>query len=122
MKTELGDSIVTVQGNVSLLEDNKRMVETAVSTFGKIDIFVGNAGIFDGNIGIVDMPLECLGDSFDELFGVNVKGMLYGAKVTLPELAKTDGCMILTASHASFYSAGGGPLYTASKHAIARTY
>lgn len=119
LKIELGDSIVTVQGDVSLLEDNKQMVETAVSTFGKIDIFVGNAGIFDGNIGIVSMPLERLGDSFDELFGVNVKGMLYGAKVTIPELAKTDGCMILTASHASFYSAGGGPLYTASKHAIA---
>ncbi|WP_428911964.1 SDR family NAD(P)-dependent oxidoreductase [Niallia sp. Krafla_26] len=119
METLLGDSIVTIQGDVSLVEDNKRMIEKTISQFGKLDIFIGNAGIFDGNIGIAEMPLERLGASFDELFSINVKGMLFGAKLALPELAKTGGCMIFTASHASFYSAGGGPLYTASKHAIA---
>ena len=49
---------------------------------------------------------------------VNVKGALFGAKATHEELAKTQGCMVFTASVASFNSGGGGVLYTASKHAV----
>lgn len=119
MKEQYGEAILTVQADISTLKGNITMVQQAVAAFGKLDIFVGNAGIFDGNIGISDLPLEKIESSFDELFGVNVKGMLLGAKAVLPELLKTNGCIILTASHASFYSAGGGPLYTASKHAVA---
>jgi NAD(P)-dependent dehydrogenase (short-subunit alcohol dehydrogenase family) len=49
---------------------------------------------------------------------VNVKGYLLGAKATYRELAKTQGSMIFTVSNAGFYPCGGGPLYTASKHAV----
>ena len=54
----------------------------------------------------------------DELFAINVKGCILGAKAALPELTKTEGCMIFTASGAGFTSAGGGVIYTASKHAV----
>ena len=36
-----------VQGDVTLLEDNERAVAETVRVFGKIDTFIGNAGIFD---------------------------------------------------------------------------
>lgn len=119
LKTLLGDSVITVHADISELEGNIEMVKATIEAFGKIDIFVGNAGIYDGNIGITDIPLDRIEDAFNEVMSVNVKGNLLGAKVVIPELLKTEGCMILTASHASFYSAGGGPIYTASKHAIA---
>jgi NAD(P)-dependent dehydrogenase (short-subunit alcohol dehydrogenase family) len=119
MKDRFGDTILTVHSDVSTLEGNIKMVESTVETFGKIDIFVANAGIYDGNVGINDLPLNRIEAAFDEVINVNVKGYLLGAKVVLPELLKSEGCMIFTASHASFYSAGGGPIYTASKHAIA---
>jgi NAD(P)-dependent dehydrogenase (short-subunit alcohol dehydrogenase family) len=119
IKFLLGDSVLCVKADVSLLEDNIKMVKAAVETFGKIDIFVGNAGIYDGNTGLVDLPLDRIEAAFDELFSINVKGYLLGSKVVLSELLKTEGCMIFSGSHASFYSAGGGPIYTASKHAIA---
>ncbi len=54
----------------------------------------------------------------DELFAVNVKGCILGAKAALHELGKSKGCMIFTASGAGFTSAGGGVIYTASKHAV----
>ena len=38
-----GDSI-TVQADVSVEEDVKRLVETAVKEFGTIDIMINNAG------------------------------------------------------------------------------
>ena len=52
------------------------------------------------------------------MFGVNVKGYLLGAKAAYRELAKTRGSIIFTVSNAGFYPCGGGPLYTASKHAV----
>lgn len=119
IQKQLGDAVITVRADVSSLEDNIKMINATVEAFGKIDIFVGNAGIYDGNTPLTDLPLDRIEAAFDELFSINVKGYLLGVKAALPELLKTNGCIILSGSHASFYSAGGGPLYTASKHAIA---
>lgn len=119
IKNKLGDEVLCIQADVSLLEENLKIVQLTIEAFGKLDIFVGNAGIYDGNTGINELPLDRIEAAFDELFSINVKGYLLGAKAVLPELLKTEGCIIFSGSHASFYSAGGGPIYTASKHAIA---
>ena len=118
LRAEFGESVVAVQGDVALLADNKRAVEQTVGAFGKLDVFVGNAGIFDSRQRLDDFPEEQLGEAFDELFGVNVKGCFLGAKAAVSDLAKTKGCMVFTASVAGFNSGGGGALYTASKHAV----
>lgn len=118
LNAEFGKEVVAISGDVSRLGDNKRVVAQTVSSFGRLDVFVGNAGIFDQRILLVDLPEETLGDAFDELFAVNVKGLLLGAKAALAELLKTEGCMVFTASVAGFNSGGGGVLYTASKHAV----
>lgn len=118
-KEEIGGDPLLLAGDVSSLDDNKRFVAEMVDHFGKLDIFVGNAGVYDGNKPLRDIPLEQIDQAFDDIFHVNVKGYLLGAAAAYPELLKTNGSMIFSASHASFYSAGGGPMYTASKHAIA---
>jgi len=118
LRAEFGEAVVAVRGDVALLADNKRAVEQTVGSFGRLDVFVGNAGIFDSRQRLDDFPEEQLGEAFDELFGVNVKGCVLGAKAVLFELGKTQGCMVFTASVAGFNSGGGGALYTASKHAV----
>ncbi|MBW8811819.1 MAG: SDR family NAD(P)-dependent oxidoreductase, partial [Caulobacterales bacterium] len=40
------------------------------------------------------------------------------AKAALPDLVRSSGSLIFTVSNAGFDPAGGGPLYTASKHAV----
>src|ERR1019366_6766311 len=45
------------------------------------------------------------------------KGYLLGAKAALPALVRSRGSMVFTLSNAAFYPGGGGPLYTAAKHA-----
>jgi 2,3-dihydroxy-2,3-dihydrophenylpropionate dehydrogenase len=55
--------------------------------------------------------------SFDEVFAINVKGYLLAAEAAWRELVKTRGSIVMTLSNASFYVNGGGPVYTASKHA-----
>lgn len=118
LRAEFGDSVVVVEGDVASYRDNVAVVAQTVERFGRLDTFVGNAGIWDFSTSLVDMPEDKLDELFDEVFHINVKGYLLGARAAIGELAKTGGSVIFTASNAAFYSGGGGPLYTASKHAV----
>jgi NAD(P)-dependent dehydrogenase (short-subunit alcohol dehydrogenase family) len=118
LRSEFGDAVHTVTGDVTRLDDNKRAVSETVGAFGRLDIFIGNAGIFDSFLSLAEFSEANLAEACDELFGVNVKGCILGAKAALPELMKTEGSMVFTASVAGSNSGGGGPLYTASKHAV----
>ena len=106
-----------IVGDVRELDANKRAVSEAVTAFGHLDVLVGNAGIWDYGCALVDLPEDRIDAAFDELIGINVKGYLLAAKAALPVLVASRGSMIFTVSNAGFYPDGGGPLYTASKHA-----
>lgn len=118
LEADFPGKVVAVQGDVTRYADNAAVVEKTVAAFGKLDTFIGNAGVFDYFTTLPQLEAEQIGPAFDELFSVNVKGYLLGAKAALPELLKTRGCVIYTISNAGFYPNGGGPLYTASKHAV----
>lgn len=115
---EFGPSAVTVTGDVRDLETHRRAVAAMLARFGRLDTFIGNAGIWDFGVSLVDLPEDQIDAAFDEVFGVNVRGCLLGAKAAAPALVRAGGSMIFTVSNAGFYTAGGGPLYTASKHAL----
>jgi NAD(P)-dependent dehydrogenase (short-subunit alcohol dehydrogenase family) len=118
LRARFGDKVTAISGDVSRLDDNKRAVAETVAAFGKLDIFVGNAGLLDGFLRLADLAEASIAAACDELFAVNIKGCILGAKAALHELDKSKGCMIFTASGAGFTSAGGGVIYTASKHAV----
>src|SRR3984893_1879813 len=118
LRSEFGDKVVGITGDAASFADNQRAVAETVRAFGQLDIFVGNDGIFDVCASFAELPADKLGRAYDELFAVNVKGCLYGAKAALPELAKTKGSTVFTASVAGRTSGGGGVIYTASKHAV----
>ena len=118
LRAEFGDAVVVVAGDVTRYRDNVEVVARTVERFGRLDTFVGNAAIWDFSTRLVDMPEDSLDELFDEVFHINVKGYLLGARAAIGELAKTGGSVIFTASNAAFYAGGGGPLYTASKHAV----
>lgn len=117
LAADVGDAVVTVAGDVTSYADNARACQAAVDRFDKLDTFVGNAGLWDFNGSLPDTSPERLEAGFDELFAVNVKGYLLGAKAAHPALKESGGSVILTLSNAALYPAGGGPLYVASKHA-----
>ncbi|MEV5987466.1 3-(cis-5,6-dihydroxycyclohexa-1,3-dien-1-yl)propanoate dehydrogenase [Streptomyces sp. NPDC052051] len=92
-------------------------VAETVDRFGKLDTLVANAGVWDYQRQLTRLSPEEVDTAFDEIFSVNVKGYLLAAQAAWRELVKTRGSIVMTLSNASFYVNGGGPLYTASKHA-----
>ncbi|MFI1865288.1 3-(cis-5,6-dihydroxycyclohexa-1,3-dien-1-yl)propanoate dehydrogenase [Streptomyces jumonjinensis] len=109
--------IHTVTGDVRDSDALHTAVQETVDRFGKLDTLVANAGVWDYQRQLTRLTADELDTAFDEVFSVNVKGYLLAAEAAWRELVKTRGSIVMTLSNASFYVNGGGPLYTASKHA-----
>jgi NAD(P)-dependent dehydrogenase (short-subunit alcohol dehydrogenase family) len=118
LRADFGDVVTVVQGDAVSLADNKAAVDQTVAAFGQLDTFVGNAAVWDFGRSLADIPADAVAEAFDEVFDLNVKAYLLGAKASLPALRESAGSIIFSLSNAAFYAGGGGPLYTASKHAV----
>lgn len=117
LKERFGDRIDGVVADVTTVEGNEAALDRTLKAFGKLDVFLANAGLGDAFRELADIPAEDVGNTYDEIFDLNVKAVIIGARVVLPELLKTNGSMIVTISNSSFYPDGGGVMYIASKHA-----
>jgi 2,3-dihydroxy-2,3-dihydrophenylpropionate dehydrogenase len=108
LRADFGEKISVTVGDATRLADNERAVADTVAAFGRLDVFIGNAGLWDYNLSIDALPAERIADAFDEIFNLNVKAYLLGAKAAVPELRKTKGGIIFTVSNAGFWPGGGG--------------
>ncbi len=118
LRADFGDAVAVTVGDATSFDDNRRAVADTVEAFGRLDVFVGNAGMWDYGISLEALPAEAFEAAFDEVFHLNVMGYMLGAKAAAGELRATKGAMIFTVSNAGFWPGGGGPLYTAAKHAV----
>jgi NAD(P)-dependent dehydrogenase (short-subunit alcohol dehydrogenase family) len=112
-----GDKVTTVVCDVRSLDDNKRAVAHCVATFGRLDVFVANAGLSDMFRELANIPEENVAAAYDQVYDVNVKGVILGAKAALPALVESNGTLVVTLSNSSFWPDGGGIMYISSKHA-----
>jgi len=118
LRARFGDNVVALPGDVREAADNENLVKSAIEKYGKIDCAIGNAGIWDYNARMVDLSPDELSSTFRELFDVNVLGYMALARAAIKPLTDSQGSIIYTVSNAGFLAAGGGALYTASKHAV----
>jgi NAD(P)-dependent dehydrogenase (short-subunit alcohol dehydrogenase family) len=117
--SEIGKNVVGIQGDVSNLEDLDRLYNTVKDQKGHLDILFANAGIAQF------APLgEISEEHFDNIFGINVKGLLFTVQKALP-LFQNGGSIILNASIGSSKGFEETSVYSATKAAIrsfARTW
>jgi 2,3-dihydroxy-2,3-dihydrophenylpropionate dehydrogenase len=109
----------TVVGDVTDPEVNQQAVDLALTEFGRLDAFVGNAGIHDGGATVRDLTPVQMRDLSRRILDVNVVGYLMGACAAAEAVERAGGTMVFTLSDASFVVAGNGAgvAYAASKHA-----
>lgn len=118
LAAEFPGRVIAVAGDVRDAAAHTELVTRAITSYGKLDVLVGNAGIFDFRRPLESYDPETLGAAFDEIFAVNLKGYMLAAMAAREALAKSNGSMIFTASVASLYAGGGGILYSTVKHGV----
>jgi len=111
-----GGRAAFVQVDVTRAADTQRMVEFAVSQFGRLDTAFNNAGIELENKPTAD----CDEDTFDRVVDVNLKGVWLCMKYEIAQMLKQGGggAIVNTASVAGLIGAPLMPAYCASKHAV----
>jgi NADP-dependent 3-hydroxy acid dehydrogenase YdfG len=73
-----GDRAVPIVADVTVRDEVRRVVRTAVERFGHIDVWINNAGQ-----GITRQPSELTDEDIDLMMLVNVKSVLYGMQEVL---------------------------------------
>jgi NAD(P)-dependent dehydrogenase (short-subunit alcohol dehydrogenase family) len=108
----IGGDVLAIQGDISNLSDLDRLFDTVKSAKGRIDVLFANAGL--GARAPLGMISE---ESFDTVFGVNVKGTLFTVQRGLP-LMKAGGSIILTGSTTDVKGTAAFSVYSASNAAV----
>src|SRR5579864_4347583 len=104
-----------IVADVTKSADVANYVKETIAAYGKIDCFFNNAGI-EGNLAHTADYDEAM---FDQVIGVNVKGVFLGLRHVLPVLLRQkSGAVVNTASVAGLVATPGMPAYVASKHAV----
>ncbi len=121
-----GGEAIFVQADVSRAEDVQKVVDAAVSSYGRLDVLFNNAGI---DSGLMDDPAQESEEDWDRVIDVNLKGTFLGIKYAVPEMRKVGGGSIINnssvndsqagaASNISYHASKGGVTALTKKAAV----
>ena len=110
-----GGCAVFVKADVTRLEDAQRMLDTAVSRFGRLDILHNNAGIGVGAPGFPEAPPE----RWHLVIEIDLQAVILGTGLAAPLMQKNGGGVIInTASMAGLYPHRQDAVYGAAKGGV----
>jgi NAD(P)-dependent dehydrogenase (short-subunit alcohol dehydrogenase family) len=113
--TAAGGVISGVEGNVALESDCNRIIESAVATYGRLDVLCNNAGVMDTNQAVAELTNEM----WERVIGINLNGPMFLSRKAVPiMIAQGGGSIVNTASLAGLGGGAAGVAYTCSKHAV----
>lgn len=112
LAAEIGPKALAVPCDVSRYADVAQAVEAAQSTFGSLDVLIGNAGVIE--------PISHLDAADPEAWGhvidINLKGVFHGMRAAMPVMTAQGGGTIITISSGAAHNAlEGWSHYCASK-------
>jgi len=111
--SELGDDrAISVGTDVTLWEDNERLINSAIDRFGRIDAVFANAGFGAARGWLKETPQH-----WREMVLTNVLGAAYTLRAAIPHVTETKGHLLMTGSVAG-RRAIPGSLYSCTKWAV----
>ena len=112
---EAGGTAQAVPADISHPADVRRLLETTKAEFGRLDAACNNAGV-EGEQGAT---ADCTEANWDQVLGINLKGVWLCMKHEIPLLLETGGGSIVNVSSiAGVVGFQGIPAYVASKHGM----
>jgi NAD(P)-dependent dehydrogenase (short-subunit alcohol dehydrogenase family) len=112
---DAGGRAIAVATDVTSESQVKALVETAIRTYGRLDIAVNNAGIFGAEGPVHEVAAEY----WDTLMGINLKGAWLCMKHEIPSmLGQGSGSIVNVASTAGVAGWSTSPIYSASKYGL----
>lgn len=110
-----GHKAIFVQGDVTSEDDVARMVEAAVSTYGRLDGAVNNAGVAMSGFPVGDLALQ----DWSRVIAINLTGVFLSMKHEINAMTKTGGGAIVNISSADgLIGRPDASDYNASKHGV----
>jgi NAD(P)-dependent dehydrogenase (short-subunit alcohol dehydrogenase family) len=103
-----------VKADVSKVEDLRKVVDTTVERFGRIDCLINNAGWHPPHKPIDDFSVE----DFRSLLDLNLVSMFAACKLALPHLRKVKGNIINMSSLVGIMGQDHATTYVATKGGI----
>jgi len=95
--TLLGDdNALAVAADATQFDALEKVVKAGITRFGRLDVAFANAGTGVSTSGTEQGDP----DEWSKMIDINIKALLWTAKLTLPHLQKTKGHFILTSSAA----------------------
>ena len=113
--TSAGGEAVFVRADTSSPEDNRSLVDQAVSRFGALHVAVNNAGIGGPLSPTGEYPV----DGWDRVIAINLSGVFYGMRYQIPAMLESGGGSVVNV--ASILGSVGtrlSPAYVAAKHGV----
>jgi glucose 1-dehydrogenase len=108
----LNEPAVGVQADVSKVADLQRLVDAAVSNFGRLDVLVNNAGIETRS-----SVLDTTEDQYEKVLAINLKSAFFGTQLAAKQMIAQGGggrIINMTSVHEDWPMPGNTP-YCLSK-------
>jgi meso-butanediol dehydrogenase/(S,S)-butanediol dehydrogenase/diacetyl reductase len=107
------DRTMTHVADVSDPSAAQRIVAAIVERFGRLDVLVNNAGVHESGA-----PDAITDEQWRKVMATDVDGVFYGCRAAIPQLKKTRGSIINTASVSGTGGDWGMSPYNAAKGAV----
>jgi 3-oxoacyl-[acyl-carrier protein] reductase len=106
-----GYRVKAVEGDISIPEKAQELIDTAVSTYGTVDVLVNNAGVIRDKL-LMKMSVE----DWDTVLDINLKSAFLCTKaLTKLMMKKRQGCIINITSVVGIMGNAGQVNYASSK-------
>jgi len=93
--SKYGAPVIPIRAEIARMAESKKLIDTAIRRFGRLDVLVANAGIWNAT----PAPIETMTEKeWDEMIAVNLKGVYAAIHFAVPHMIRRKSGRIIVVS------------------------